>query len=61
MLTMNADELLERAAALRDAPPIPSGWEDTGAQEAMTEQADLASALAPLKGGVRRCLLGQAR
>lgn len=38
-----------RAAALRDAPPMPPGWGDTGAREAMTEQADLASALAPLR------------
>lgn len=46
MLTMSADELLDRAAALRDAPP---GWQDTGAQDGMTEQADLAAALAPLR------------
>lgn len=49
MLTMSADELLDRAAALRDAPPVPPGWQDTGAQDAMTEQADLAAALAPLR------------
>lgn len=49
MLTMSADELLDRAAALRGAPPLPPRWEDTGAQEALTEQADLTSALAPLR------------
>lgn len=50
MLTMGADELLDRAAALGDAPPVPPGWEHTGAQEAMNEQADLAAALTPLRG-----------
>jgi hypothetical protein len=49
MLTMSADELFDRAAALRDAPPVPPGSEHTGVEEAMNEQADLAAALAPLR------------
>jgi hypothetical protein len=48
LLEMTAPELLERASALRQAPPIPSNWaaELGGVLE---EQAALASALAPLR------------
>ena len=49
LLRMDAGELLERAAALRDAPPVPPGWESTGADTALSEQSALASALAPLR------------
>ena len=49
MLKMGAGELLDRAAALRDAPPVPPGWAGTGAETALSEQSALASALAPLR------------
>lgn len=49
MFTMNAGELLERAVALRGAPPVPPGFEGTGAETALAEQSVLASALAPLR------------
>ncbi|TQJ49285.1 hypothetical protein [Phycicoccus sp. SLBN-51] len=47
MLGMTAAELLDRAAALRQAPPVPPEWERFG--HVLEEQADLAAALAPLR------------
>lgn len=44
---MTAPELLDRAAALRQAPPIPPEWARFG--HVLAEQADLAAALAPLR------------
>jgi hypothetical protein len=48
LLGMTAPELLDRAAALRQAPPIPPDW---AAQlgDVLDEQAALAAALAPLR------------
>lgn len=44
MLGMTAPELLDRAAALRQAAPIPPEWARFG--HVLAEQADLAAALA---------------
>lgn len=48
MLGMNAQELLDRAAALRDAPPLPSFWLNR-LGDVLGEQAALAASLAPLR------------
>jgi hypothetical protein len=47
MLAMTAPDLLERAAALRGAPPVPPEWAQFAG--VLEEQADLAAALAPLR------------
>ena len=48
LLGMTAPELLERAAALREAPPLPSDWA-ARLGDVLEEQAALADALAPLR------------
>ena len=48
LLGMTAPELLERAAALRAAPPMPSDWA-ARLGDVLEEQAALADALAPLR------------
>lgn len=48
MLGMSAQELLDRATALREAPPVPAPWAATMG-DSLTGQAALAAALAPLR------------
>lgn len=48
LLGMSAPELLDRAAALREAPPMPSDWA-ARLGDVLEEQALLAAALAPLR------------
>jgi hypothetical protein len=44
---MTAPELLARAAAMRETPPVPSGGPRFG--DVLEEQAALAAAMAPLR------------
>ena len=49
LLQMNPGQLLERAAALESAPPVPPSFRGTAAETALADQAALARSLAPLR------------